>query len=747
MIEPKAPPAPPPAAPAPQAPEPAPEPAPAAPEQPPAEPPVKPEPEEEQGEDPIRWPIELAFRDDATREQIKDMMKHANDKMFDAEFSMMMAGFNAGEPEAKLKSMHDKLDPATQKEFVDTMQRVYGQSHPEWAKELADHHSAMADETEADEPRADEGEDSDATEAIADNTPKTQELQGAREEAADAIAGMGTMDKEETDAADALAALEKQGNAQPEAEKPVQPEAQNEEDGEPLPQKKSPDNQPIELAKFGKKGVGLKATAQIKKGADITFYGGAIVDKKTGKAMKKKGEATHLITNKAGGAIDGRINKEAGRTLEEYVKRGQLAQFANEGDGPANAKFVWYTKPEDPRAPAEMRKFGEEHGPAIAIKAVRDIAPGEEITVNYGRDYPRAWLAGEPEPPEPESEEEDSEFVPNEEEDDERYEFSEGRAGRYEKEEDEEREKKEREARKRDEELAKANTRKDKIKKALMEPKRGAKELKEMREKLGKDKFRKKLEKVLMNRDTYNTGEVDNNGDPIAIGFDELVYGPMHFMEEEQKQQFYRDALKALGKDEEKKKRLEALWKDEKEAAEEEEGETPKAMRGKEPAKEEQLKETQFPDYAKYKDTEAVTPEEDWMLSKMTKKAEEGKAHMILSTKQMTGPIEDVLQDGNLDELQAALATTKRLIKRAEQVKDIREALEDDDDNWRKLEEFDKRFEVGGYSFGNGMEFFDKHNMQVFEKLQRKLEEAIEEERKAEAKAAAKAARAQQPKA
>lgn len=384
MIEPKAPPAPPPAAPAPQAPEPV---APA-----PAEPPVKPEPEEEQGEDPIRWPIELAFRDDATREQIKDMMKHANDKMFDAEFSMMMAGFNAGEPQAKLKSMHDKLDPATQKEFVDTMQRVYGQSHPEWAKELADHHSAMADETEAAEPEA-------------ERTPE-ETLKGLDWGAIDEIGELAQQSK---------AASE----AQEEQEKPQEPEAKSEEKEEKQEVKeletKSIPDQPVELAEFEGKGAGLKAKQPISKGTNITWYGGRLINKEKAEQMRAKGKATHIITNKAGQAVDGRLQPKRGLDMQHYTKNGQVAQFANEADKGErpNAKFAWYTDPDAKNVPPEARQFEGGMGPAIAIQATRDIEPGEEITVSYGNDYERTWEAGEPKPEMPPiPKEKDEDFEP-----------------------------------------------------------------------------------------------------------------------------------------------------------------------------------------------------------------------------------------------------------------------------------------------------------------------------------------------
>jgi hypothetical protein len=467
---------------------------------------------EQEGEDPIRWPIERAFRKDSKAEQIKDMMKHKDDKMFDAEFSMMTAGLTKDEPLQMLKAMHDKLgdDAEAQKDFVGLMERVYGQSHPDWAEGLKAHNKAMKGETEAVEQT--EEQEVQAEPELVQEAPKLEEQaeeglrdKWAREHAALVskavspaathedlkkmlndqwfIAGFpeqvktawatrkyGREDFEESktwegEFKDAKKLLHKatqnlegqhirslidilKGVVQPKAKnafenylrrdeseieqpldeegtegenleqptnQPTNPaEADEAEDLEKLDDKRVP-NQPVELAEIEGKGVGLKANQAIGKGTNITWYGGRLVSTEHAEKMRDKGKATHLMTNRAGAVVDGRLQPKRGLDMQSYVKSGQVAQFANEADANSrpNAKYVWYTSADAKNVPAEARQFKGGMGPAISIQATRDIEPGEEITVNYGNDYHRDWEAGEPKPKMPAiREEKDDDYEP-----------------------------------------------------------------------------------------------------------------------------------------------------------------------------------------------------------------------------------------------------------------------------------------------------------------------------------------------
>ena len=165
-----------------------------------------------------------------------------------------------------------------------------------------------------------------------------------------------------------------------------------------LPANTQPPNQPVKLAELPGRGWGLVATNRIPKGTLITYYGGRMLDNKDeARRMRDTQSDTHILTFEQGQYVDGRIQPEHGLTPEYYVENGLLAQFANEEEK-SNTKFV--------RVQASKNSNGAHfsfpnnsgqrtYGAGRAIKALRDIEPGEEVTVYYGKDYRRNWPAGQ----------------------------------------------------------------------------------------------------------------------------------------------------------------------------------------------------------------------------------------------------------------------------------------------------------------------------------------------------------------
>src|SRR3954462_1224138 len=106
-------------------------------------------------------------------------------------------------------------------------------------------------------------------------------------------------------------------------------------------------------------GLGLFATKPIKKGAKIVRYFGPLLD-----SRKKKDDA---IENKYLFELNGRW------TIDGSVRKN-VARYINHACRPNAESDV----------SARKRK--------VVIRAIKDIAPGEEINYDYGTDYFKAYL-------------------------------------------------------------------------------------------------------------------------------------------------------------------------------------------------------------------------------------------------------------------------------------------------------------------------------------------------------------------
>jgi uncharacterized protein len=132
-------------------------------------------------------------------------------------------------------------------------------------------------------------------------------------------------------------------------------------------------------------GYGLFTKEPIKRGRTITEYGGKVIGHKEATELLKQGKDTHLRSIATMfQALDGRITDEF--PLTYYEENNLLGSFANSSPEP-NAKYFV------PRhRVGKIHPYGGVAMHAVYITALRDIAAGEEIFVNYGKSYNRRHL-------------------------------------------------------------------------------------------------------------------------------------------------------------------------------------------------------------------------------------------------------------------------------------------------------------------------------------------------------------------
>lgn len=108
-------------------------------------------------------------------------------------------------------------------------------------------------------------------------------------------------------------------------------------------------------------GKGLFTTGFIPRGSKITEYKGKI---KTWKEIKKEdGDNNYIFFVNRNHVIDARPKKKA------------LARYANDARGMTRVKGV------------RNNSIYSTDGVKVYIEAIRDIPPGEEILVGYGKEY------------------------------------------------------------------------------------------------------------------------------------------------------------------------------------------------------------------------------------------------------------------------------------------------------------------------------------------------------------------------
>ncbi len=108
-------------------------------------------------------------------------------------------------------------------------------------------------------------------------------------------------------------------------------------------------------------GKGLFTTGFIPSGSKITEYKGKI---KTWKEIKKEdGENNYILYVNRNHVIDAKPKKKA------------LARYANDARGVTKVKGI------------KNNSIYSTEGLKVFIEAIRDIPPGEEILVGYGKEY------------------------------------------------------------------------------------------------------------------------------------------------------------------------------------------------------------------------------------------------------------------------------------------------------------------------------------------------------------------------
>jgi hypothetical protein len=128
-------------------------------------------------------------------------------------------------------------------------------------------------------------------------------------------------------------------------------------------------------------GNGLFATKPFIKNEYITEYDGDIIDAARAKMLQSRGKATHIRSlEPQHSAIDG-LKKPS-----DAHNRGG-ASFANDGLCVANKNATFTKAIEVPGSQVPDRRTGPANSKRIFIRAARNISPGEEILVSYGRDY------------------------------------------------------------------------------------------------------------------------------------------------------------------------------------------------------------------------------------------------------------------------------------------------------------------------------------------------------------------------
>lgn len=116
-------------------------------------------------------------------------------------------------------------------------------------------------------------------------------------------------------------------------------------------------------------GVGLRAMRTFLAGDDVTYFDGEEIDYAEARRRKEAGQGTHLRRLLFGtSVIDGIRGEDVLQNMTKYIGRGGASISNHEEKRLCNADFDHYLN-------------------AVVIKATRTIRRGEEIFVNYGKDY------------------------------------------------------------------------------------------------------------------------------------------------------------------------------------------------------------------------------------------------------------------------------------------------------------------------------------------------------------------------
>ncbi|MGE3148500.1 MAG: SET domain-containing protein [Pseudorhodoplanes sp.] len=108
-----------------------------------------------------------------------------------------------------------------------------------------------------------------------------------------------------------------------------------------------------------KTGLGLFATREIPKGEIIVYYKGRIIPDKLARELENDTSNRYLYEINSRWTIDGSSRRNLGRYANHSCR---------------------------PNAESDIRKH------KVFIRATKKIAPGDEITYDYGRDYFNAFL-------------------------------------------------------------------------------------------------------------------------------------------------------------------------------------------------------------------------------------------------------------------------------------------------------------------------------------------------------------------
>ena len=119
-----------------------------------------------------------------------------------------------------------------------------------------------------------------------------------------------------------------------------------------------PANKPYRVGR-SRTGLGLFATKPIKKGAKIIRYFGPLLDSKKKKDDAIENKYLFELTNRW--TIDGSVRKNIARYINHACR---------------------------PNAESDVRPRKRK----VFIRAIKNIAPGEEINYDYGTDYFKAFL-------------------------------------------------------------------------------------------------------------------------------------------------------------------------------------------------------------------------------------------------------------------------------------------------------------------------------------------------------------------
>jgi hypothetical protein len=119
-----------------------------------------------------------------------------------------------------------------------------------------------------------------------------------------------------------------------------------------------PSNKPYRVGR-SRTGLGLFATKPIKKGSKIIRYFGPLLDSKKKEEDAIENKYLFELTNRW--TIDGSVRKNVARYINHACK---------------------------PNAESDVKPRKRK----VFIRAIKDIAPGEEINYDYGTDYFKAYL-------------------------------------------------------------------------------------------------------------------------------------------------------------------------------------------------------------------------------------------------------------------------------------------------------------------------------------------------------------------